>query len=140
MAGRRSAPPTASACETGAAWARRRRTRARSQDDDLSHLLFFAGFAGIDAVLLWAEAAAVGFRAELSRRDYASIGANAAFVAAAIVANLGFEEIGLDLVVVALVAALALGLWRRRGPRPLTVYLGISYVAGLGLTIVAKLL
>jgi hypothetical protein len=86
-----------------------------------------------------AEAAAVGVRGELLGRDYALIGVNAAFVAAAIVANLGFEAIGLDLVVVALVAALALVLWRRHGPRPLTFYFGVSYVAGLLLTLAAKL-
>ncbi len=74
----------------------------------------------------------------LSRRDYTLIGINAALVAAAIVANLGFEKIGLDLVV-ALVAALALALWRRHGPRPLTFYFGSAYAVGLVLSIGAKL-
>jgi hypothetical protein len=108
-------------------------------DDELSHLLFFAGFAGIAATLLLAEAAAPSRVAEMERRDYALVGANAALVAAAIVANLGFEEIGLDLLVVAGVAALALALWRRGGPRPLTVYFGSAYAVGLVLTVTAQL-
>jgi hypothetical protein len=102
------------------------------QDDELSHLLFFAGFAGIAAVLLAAQAAAPTAPAE--GRDRALILVNAALVAAAIVANLSFEEIGLDLLVVAAVAALALAMWLRRGPRPLFLYFGSSYTAGLLLT------
>jgi hypothetical protein len=108
------------------------------QDDELSHLLFFVGFAGIAATLLMAEAAA-GRVVALARRDYGLIGANAALVCAAIVANLGFEEIGLDLVVVAFVAGLALLLWRRHGRRPLAFYFGSAYTAGFVLTAIAQL-
>jgi hypothetical protein len=104
------------------------------QDDELSHLLFFAGFAGIAAVLLAAQATAPGPPA--GGRDRALIAVNAALVAGAIVANLSFEEIGLDLFVVAAVAMLALALWVRRGARPLIVYFGSSYTAGLVLTAV----
>jgi hypothetical protein len=102
------------------------------QDDELSHVLFFAGFAGIAAVLLAAQAAADGPAA--AARDRALIAVNAALVAGAIVANLSFEEIGLDVFVVAAVAGLALALWLRYGPRPLIVYFGSSYTAGLLLT------
>ena len=101
------------------------------QDDELSHLLFFAGFAGIAAVLLAAQAAV---STPTTARDRTLIGANAALVAAAIVANLSFEEIGLDLAVVAAVAALAMALWARLGPRPLILYFGSSYTAGLVIT------
>jgi hypothetical protein len=107
-------------------------------DDELSHLLFFAGFAGIDAVLLLAQASCGG--AVAAGRDLALVLANATLVAAAIVANLAFEEIGLDLIFVAAVAALALVLWRRSGPLPLIVYFASSYVAGLVVTAVVKLL
>jgi hypothetical protein len=100
------------------------------QDDELSHLLFFAGFAGIAAVLLGAQAAAPP-RQPATGRDRAVVLANAGLVAAAIVANLGSEEIGLDLLVVAGVAALAIALWLRHGPRPLILYFGSSYTAGL---------
>ena len=42
-----------------------------------------------------------------------------------------FEEIGLDLVVIVLVAALSVVLLRRCGPRPLILYFAAAYVAGL---------
>jgi hypothetical protein len=108
------------------------------QDDELSHFIFFAGFAGIDAVLLFAQAAAGG--AVAAGRDLALIGANALLVCAAIVANLAFEEIGLDLAFVAAVALLALALLRRHGPLPLIVYFASSYTAGLAITAVVKVI
>ena len=101
------------------------------QDDELSHLLFFAGFAGIAAVLLAAQARVAG---AMSGTDRALVLANATLVAAAIVANLGFEEIGLDLVVVAAVALLAIALWMSVGPRPVILYFASSYTAGLVIT------
>lgn len=101
------------------------------QDDELSHLLFFAGFTGIAAVLLAAQTTAGG---PATRKDRALILANATLVAAAIVANLSFEEIGLDLLVVAAVAVLAVALWLRYGPRPLILYFASSYTAGLLVT------
>jgi hypothetical protein len=102
------------------------------QDDELSHLLFFAGFAGIAATLLAAQAVAPAIAT--TARDRILVLANATLVAAAIVANLGFEEIGLDLFVVAAVALLALVLWLRRGPRPLILYYASSYTVGLLVT------
>jgi hypothetical protein len=107
-------------------------------DDGLSHLLFFAGFAGIAAVLLAGQAAGGG-RA-LAGRDLALVLANASLVAAAIVANLAFEPIGLDLVPVAAIAALALWLLRRHGPRPVTVSFACSYVVGLLAVVVLRIL
>ena len=98
------------------------------QDDELSHLLFFAGFTGIAAVLPAAQATVA---TTARRKDRALILANASLVAAAIVANLSFEEIGLDLIVVAAVAAGAIALWLRLGPRPLILYFAASYTAGL---------
>jgi hypothetical protein len=98
-------------------------------DDGISHLLFFAGFAGIAAVLLLAQAAARPVAS--TRGDLRLVLANAALVAAAIVANLAFEPIGLDLLPVAAIAALAAWLLRRHGPRPVTVYFAASSVAGL---------
>lgn len=101
------------------------------QDDELSHLLFFAGFAGVAAVLLVAQATTA---TPTTGKDRALILANASLVAAAIVANLSFEEIGLDLIVVAAVAALAIALWLRHGPRPLILYFASAYTAGLVIT------
>jgi hypothetical protein len=107
-------------------------------DDGLSHLLFFAGFAGIAAVLLVAQAIATGVAA-LPLRSYGLLLANSTLIAAAIVANLGFEPIGLDLAVVALVAGLALALLRRAGARPVIVYFAWAYVLGLIATTAVKL-
>jgi hypothetical protein len=107
------------------------------QDDGLSHLLFFAGFAGIDAVLL--VAACFGPVRAMTRSDLALVLANGSLVAAAIVANLGFEAIGLDLFVVAAVAALALWLLWRFGPRAVIVYFASAYAAGLVLTAAVRL-
>jgi hypothetical protein len=109
-------------------------------DDGLSHLLFFAGFAGIAAVLLIAQAVATGAAVTpLQGRDRALVLANASLIAGAIVANLGFEAIGLDLLVVALVAALSLALVVRAGPRPVIVYFAWAYVLGLLVTGAIKL-
>ena len=109
------------------------------QDDELSHQLYFAGLLGINAVLLLAQAAAASVGSALARRDRRLVLANASLVAAAIVANLGFEEIGLDLFVVAAVVALALVLLRRHGSRALTLYFAWAYGIGLVLTVAAKL-
>jgi hypothetical protein len=104
------------------------------QDDQLSHLLFFAGFAGIQAVLLVAQAAAVGATPALTVRERGVLLVNAAIVAAAIVANLAFEEIGLDLAVIAVLAAGATLLLRRHGSAPLLLYFAAANVAGLVVT------
>jgi hypothetical protein len=67
------------------------------------------------------------------------IGARKLFIGAGIFANLAFEEIGLDLHVVAIIAALAVGLlWRRRG-QPILRYHAVAYLVGLVATGVAKL-
>jgi hypothetical protein len=102
------------------------------QDDELSHFLFFAGFAGIAATLLAAQAAAPAVATTAKDRTF--VLGNAALVAAAVVANLGFEEIGLDLYVVAAVAILAVVLLLRRGPRPLILYYASAYTVGLLVT------
>jgi hypothetical protein len=109
------------------------------QDDQLSHFLFFAGFAGIQAVLLVAQAAVAPATPVLTTRERTVLLANAALVAAAIVANLAFEEIGPDLAVIAVLAAAATWLLRRRGPAPVLVYFAAANVAGLVLTAALKL-
>jgi hypothetical protein len=108
-------------------------------DDELSHGLFFAGLAGMDAVLLLAQAGTRTLGAHLSARERAIVLANASVVAVAIVANLGFEAIGLDLIVVAAVGALALYLASRRGARALIVYFAWAYLTGLIGTVAIKL-
>jgi hypothetical protein len=61
-------------------------------------------------------------------------------LAAGILANLGFEDIGADLVVVAAVALVAVGLLWRQGPRLLHVYLAVAYSLGLTGSLVLQLL
>jgi hypothetical protein len=56
-------------------------------DDALSHGLFFLGLAGMDAVLLLAQAGASSLGTQLASRDLALVLANASVVAIAIVAN-----------------------------------------------------
>jgi hypothetical protein len=108
------------------------------QDDQLAHFLYFAGLLGIDVVLLVAQAKAATLGTDLSTRDRALVLVNASLVALVIVANLAFEAIGIDLIVVAAVAALALYLLRRCGPRALLLYFAWAYGAGLAVTLAAK--
>jgi hypothetical protein len=108
------------------------------QDDELSHFLYFAGLLGIDAVLLAAQAKTATLGVSLARGDRMLVLVNAAIVALAITANLGFEAIGLDLFVVAAVALLALYLLRRCGPRALILYFAWAYGAGLAATVVLQ--
>lgn len=71
-------------------------------------------------------------------RDTAVLVLNALFVALGIFANLGFEEIGLDLVVVLVLAVLAGGLLWRHGRQPLVVYYTVAYGGGLVITAVYR--
>lgn len=107
-------------------------------DDELSHLLYFAGLIGINVALLLAQARATTLGAALSPRDRALVVANASIPAVAIIANLGLEEVGLDLVAVAVVAALALYLLRRYGPRALILYFAWAYGFGLAGSLAIK--
>jgi hypothetical protein len=109
------------------------------QDDELSHLFFFAGFAGIQAVLLIAQTAVAGATTARGGRERVLLLGNAGLLAAAIVANLAFEEIGLDLAVIALLAGAASWLLRRHGPAPLLLYFAAANVAGLVVTAALKL-
>jgi hypothetical protein len=84
-------------------------------------------------VLLAAHAAGADVRP--SGRDRTLILANAALVAAAIVASLGFEEIGLDLIVIVLLAALSEVLLRATAADPV---LRRAYVAGLRVTLAVR--
>jgi hypothetical protein len=108
-------------------------------DDGFSHWIYFIGFSMINAALVLLQAL-LPFRGTLARRDLVLLGVNALFIALGIFANLGFEEIGLDLYVVAFLAALSLWLWRRVGRQPVIVYYSLAYCLGLAATAVVKLL
>ncbi len=83
-------------------------------DDEFSHWVFFIGFVIINAALLLYQVIFPS-PAVLTRHDIILLMANGVFIGLGIFANLAFEEIGLDLYVVALLAALAIYLWRRSG-------------------------
>ena len=106
-------------------------------DDQFSHLLFFAGFIVLNVVVMLTQALSPD-PGRSSRGDNVLIVVNALFVAAGVVANLAFEEIGLDLYVVAAVAVFALVLlWRQ--PRQLILrYYTVAFVLGLVVTVVVK--
>ena len=68
---------------------------------------------------------------KVSRADSLILMFNALFLGAGILANLGFEEIGLDLYVVALLAILSSYLLWKRGRQPLFIYYTFAYWLGL---------
>jgi hypothetical protein len=107
-------------------------------DDEFSHWLFFAGFVLVNATLLLIQMIFPN-RGTVTPRDKALLIVNGLFIGAGIFANLGFEPIGLDLYVVALLAVLAVGLLVRRGAQPLFVYYSTAYIVGLVATAVVKI-
>jgi phosphatidylserine synthase len=103
-------------------------------DDGFSHYLFFAGFTVINVAIMLTQVVFPDFPDSSGRSrpgDTALIALNALVVAAGIMANLGFEEIGLDLYVVAAVAVLAVVLLVRQPRQPILRYYAIAYVVGL---------
>jgi hypothetical protein len=106
-------------------------------DDEFSHLLFFTGFVLMNGVLMLLQTM-FPHRGLVAARDRALLVLNGLFIGAAIFANLAFEQIGLDLYVVALLAALALALLWRRGAQPLLIYYGTGYMLGLVATAIYK--
>jgi hypothetical protein len=107
-------------------------------DDSFSHWVWFAGFTLLNGTLLLFQA--VGSRmGRLRGRDVGLLMVNGAVIGVGIFANLAFEVIGLDLYVVALLAALAFGLLWLQGRKPLFVYYATAYGLGLVATGVYKL-
>jgi hypothetical protein len=106
-------------------------------DDEFSHWLFFAGFAIVNGALLFLQVL-FPHRRGLSGRDVALLLFNALFIAAGIFANLAFEEIGLDLYVVALLTGLSAMLLYRHRRQPLLIYYTAAYTAGLLATVIYR--
>lgn len=99
-------------------------------DDEFSHWVFFAGFIMVNAALLFLQDV-FPHREPLTGTDSGLLIFNALFLGAGIFANLGFEEIGLDLYIVALLAILSTYLLWRRGRQPLFIYYTAAYWFGL---------
>jgi hypothetical protein len=108
-------------------------------DDEFSHWIFFAGFALLNGVLMLLQVV-FPWPGKVSGRDTAVLTLNAFFVALGIFANLGFEEIRLDLVVVLGLAILSGWLLWRNGRQPLLVYYTVAYGVGLAMTAVYRTL
>jgi hypothetical protein len=106
-------------------------------DDEFSHWVFFTGFVMVNTALLFLQIL-FPYRGQVTRGDWALLALNGLFIALGIFANLAFEEIGLDLYVVALLAIIALTLLWRRGPQPLVIYYATAYTLGLVATAIYK--
>ena len=108
-------------------------------DDEFSHWIFFTGFVMMNAALLFLQVV-FPHKGSLSKTDIGLLIVNSLFLGAGIFANLGFEEIGLDLCVVALLALLSAYLLWKRGRQPLFIYYTSSYLLGLIASFVAQML
>lgn len=107
-------------------------------DDEFSHWVFFTGFVLINAGVMLYQLV-FPHRAKIGRGDAVLLSVNGVFIGAGIFANLAFEIIGLDLYVVALLAALSFTLLWRRGMQPLFVYYATAYGLGLAATFFYKM-
>jgi hypothetical protein len=99
-------------------------------DDEFSHWVFFTGFVMVNAAILFLQNL-FPFRERITTTDFILLALNALFLGAGIFANLGFEDIGLDLYVVALLAFIAAYLLWRRGKQPMFMYYTIACWLGL---------
>lgn len=108
-------------------------------DDEFSHWVFFSGFVMVNAAILSLQNI-FPYRGNLTTADIALLALNALFLAAAVLANLGFEEIGLDLYVVALLAFISTYLLWRGGRQPMFLYYTIAYWLGLVGSLIAQML
>ncbi|MBL8100585.1 MAG: hypothetical protein JNK81_15480, partial [Anaerolineales bacterium] len=107
-------------------------------DDEFSHWVFFAGFILMNAALLFLQNL-FPYREEISKTDISLLVINSLFLGAGIFANLGFEEIGLDLYVVMLLAFLSVYLLWKKGKQPLFIYYTSANWLGLIASFIAQL-
>ncbi|MDL1910371.1 hypothetical protein FBQ81_06705 [Chloroflexi bacterium CFX6] len=106
-------------------------------DDEFSHWVFFTGFIMVNAAILFLQNV-FPHRENLSGGDVGLLLLNSLFLGAGILANLGFEEIGLDLYVVALLALVSTFLLWRRGKQPMFIYYTAAYWLGLVGSLIAQ--
>jgi len=106
-------------------------------DDEFSHWIFFAGFVMVNAAVLFLQDI-FPHKEKISNGDIAMLSLNALFLGAAVLANLGFEEIGLDLYVVALLALMSAYLLWKRGKQPMFIYYTVAYWLGLISSLIAQ--
>ncbi|MCB9135833.1 MAG: hypothetical protein H6636_10440 [Anaerolineales bacterium] len=106
-------------------------------DDEFSHWVFFTGFVLINVGVMLYQIV-FSYPARVGKGDLALLIGNGLFIGAGIFANLAFEVIGLDLYVVALLAALSFYLLWRKGRQPLFIYYTTAYGLGLVTTFFYK--
>lgn len=99
-------------------------------DDEFSHWIFFTGFVMVNVAILFMQSL-FPHREQVTGTDLALLALNAVFLGAGVFANLGFEEIGLDLYVVSLLALISAYLLWRGGRQPMFIYYTIAYWLGL---------
>lgn len=104
-------------------------------DDEFGHWVFFTGFVMMNAALLFLQNI-FPHQGALSKADIGLLMLNSLFLGAGILANLGFEEIGLDLYVVALLTFLSIYLLWKKGRQPLFIY----YTAANGIGLIGSLI
>lgn len=107
-------------------------------DDEFSHWLFFAGFVMVNVAILFLQNM-FPYRGKITGMDVTLLCLNALFLGAAVLANLGFEEIGLDLYIVAFLAIISVYLLWWRGRQPMFVYYTFAYWLGLISSLAAQL-
>jgi hypothetical protein len=108
-------------------------------DDEFSHWVFFTGFVMVNVAILFLQDI-FPVREDILKSDIVLLALNALFLGMAILANLGFEEIGLDLYVVALLALISTLLLWKRGRQPMFIYYVIAYWLGLVGSLIAQAL
>jgi hypothetical protein len=106
-------------------------------DDEFSHWIFFTGFVLVNAAILFLQNI-FPYQEKITKGDASLLSLNALFLGAAVLANLGFEEIGLDLYVVALLAIISAYLLWRRGSQPMSLYYTVAYWFGLISALIAQ--
>jgi len=108
-------------------------------DDEFSHWVFFTGFVMVNTTILFIQNL-FPHREKITNADLALLALNALFLGAGVFANLGFETIGLDLYVVALLALISVYWLWRRGRQPMFIYYTIAYWLGLVGSLIAQAL
>jgi hypothetical protein len=104
-------------------------------DDEFSHWVFFTGFIMMNSALLFLQNL-FPHKEQLSGTDVALLIFNSLFLGVGILANLGFEEIGMDIYVIALLTILSVYFLWKKGKQPLFVY----YTAANGLGLIGSLI
>ena len=106
-------------------------------DDEFSHWVFFTGFIMVNTAILFLQDL-FPHQETLKGSDISLLLLNSLFLGAGVLANLGFEEIGLDLYVVALLAGISAFLLWKRGRQPMFIYYTAAYWLGLIGSLIAQ--